>query len=493
MITAHLPVLQVVIPLLFSPICILIRRHTLVWFVVTLVGWCSFAIAVLLLRHVLVAGEIVYAIGGWIAPWGIEYRVDRLNAFVLLIVTSIFSIVMTFAYKSVLKEIATDRIYIFYTACLLNLTGLCGVLITGDAFNIFVFVEIASLSSYALVSAAKQRQALLAAYHYLVLGTLGATFILIGIGLLYVMTGTLNITDIAARLPEVQSARTVATAFAFITIGTCIKFALFPLHYWLPKAYTYAPSVVSAYLSGTTSKVFLYVLLRFIFSIFGADYVFDLMLLDQILMVAAIAAILSGSLVAIYQHNIKSILAYSSIAQIGYMVLGISLASVAGLSATILHLFNHALIKTALFMTLACIYFRFESNSLTDLRGIGRAMPWTTLAFIIAGLSLIGVPLTAGFVSKWFLILAALEKHWLLAILILIGSLLSVIYIWKIVEVLYFQSGAHDAKAIKFQEAPLAMLIPVWVIIAANIYFGINPSLIIEISQQTAAYLMADR
>ncbi len=491
MISQHLPVLQVVVPLLFAPLCVLLRRHTLVWCVALLVSWCSFTIAILLLQQVLVEGEIVYAMGGWDAPWGIEYRLDILNAFVLLIITGIASVVMSFARESVLKEIAEDRIYLFYTAFLLNLTGLCGVVITGDAFNMFVFIEIASLSSYAMISVSQQRQSLLAAYRYLILGTVGATFILISVGLLYAMTGTLNIADLAVRIKEVESTRTIITAFAFFTVGVCIKFGLFPLHYWLPNAYTYAPSVVSAFLSGTTSKVFIYVLLRFLFTIFGVEYVFDVMLLDRILLVVALLAIFSGSLAAIYQNNIKKMLAYSSIAQIGYMILGISLVSVTGLMAGILHLFNHALIKTALFMVAACFFFRFDSVSLKDLKGVGRQMPFTMMAFVIGGLSLIGTPLTVGFISKWYLILAALERDWWwLAVLILLGSLLAVVYIWKVVEVLYFQSSDVDSQTIKIKEAPLSMLIPVWVIILANIYFGVNASLTTGIARQTAVYLL---
>ena len=513
MISQHLPVLQVVIPLIFAPLCVLIRRHNLVWGVVLLTCWVSFAIATLLLQQVLNSGEIIYAIGGWEAPWGIEYRLDILNAFVLIIITGIASIVITFARESVHKEISEDRIYLFYTAFLLHLTGLCGVVITGDAFNIFVFIEIASLSSYAMISAGRERQALLAAYRYLILGTVGATFILIGIGLLYVMTGTLNIADMAVRIQDVDSTRTIVTAFAFFTVGVCIKFGLFPLHYWLPNAYTYAPSVVSAFLSGTTSKVFIYVLLRFLFTIFGAEYAFDLMLIDRVLMVAALLAIFSGSIAAIYQDNIKKMLAYSSIAQIGYMILGISLVSMTGLMAGILHLFNHALIKTALFMIVGCFFFRFDSVSLKDLKGVGRQMPWMTMAFVIGGLSLIGTPLTVGFISKWYLIVAALEKDWWwLAVLILLGSILAVIYIWKVVEVIYFQSASADAsgmahrtannsglahrdsqsnsEALKFKEAPLSMLVPVWVIIFANIYFGVNASFTTDIAQQVAVYLM---
>ncbi len=488
----HLPVLQVIIPLIFAPICIMIRHVKVTWIVTCVVAWVSFGISCVLLNEVLTTNVISYAIGGWLAPWGIEYRLDIVNAFVLIIVSGIGAIVATFARDSVLNEISEDRIYLFYTAFLLCLSGLLGVVITGDAFNMFVFIEIASLSSYALISIGKDRQALLAAYRYLIFGAIGATFILIGIGLLYVMTGTLNIVDIQARLPEVIHTRTIKTALAFFTIGIAIKSAMFPLHIWLPAAYTYAPSTVSAFLAGTTTKVFIYVLLRFLFTIFGAEFVFEEMNLDIIFLLIALLAIFSGSIAAIYQENVKRMLAYSSVAQIGYMVLGISLVSVTGLTAGILHLFNHAIIKTTLFMGIAAVVYRLDSATLSDMKGIGKSMPWTMAAFVLAGLSLIGIPATVGFISKWYLILAALEQGlWLVAVAILLGSLLAMIYIWRIVEVAYFQEPAIDGsgKAVN-KEAPLSMLIPLWVIVLANIYFGINASLTSGVAMQAAEHLL---
>lgn len=491
MISDHLIVLQVVVPLSLAPLCLLLRQACVVWVVSLLASWGCFVISVLLLQQVLGAGEIVYSLGGWAAPWGIEYRLDRLNAFLLLIVTSLASIVVSFSYESVGKEIAAHNISLFYVMFLLHLAGLCGVLITGDAFNMFVFIEIASLSAYGMISAGRSRSALLAAYQYLIFGTVGATFILIAVGLLYAVTGTLNIADLASQLQAVDNSRTVVTALAFLTVGLCIKFGLFPLHHWLPNAYTYAPSVVSSFLAGTTSKVFIYVLLRFTFTLFGISYVFDWLSLDKVLMLFAVLAIFVGSFVAIYQDNIKRMLAYSSIAQIGYIILGVSLVSVNGVMAGVLHLFNHALIKVALFMGVACLFFRVGSDSLSDLKGVGRAMPWTMLAVLIGGLSLIGIPLTTGFVSKWFLLLAALEHSWWLAAVVVLASLLTMIYVYRMVEVLYFQ--VPESGAVAYKEAPLSMLLPVWVIILANVYFGSNALWTSEIARQIAVDLISAR
>lgn len=277
-------------------------------------------------------------------------------------------------------------------------------------------------------------------------------------------------------------------AFGFLTVGIGIKMALFPLHLWLPNAYTYAPSVVTAFLAGTATKVSVYVLLRFMLTVFGIDFSFGSMPLAKVLMPLAVAAMFSASLVAIFQQDVKRLLAYSSVAQIGYMVLGISFASALGLTAGILHLFNHALMKGALFMAMGCVMYRVGSVQIDRMNGLGRAMPWTMAAFVGGGLSIIGVPLTVGFISKWYLIQAALEQGmWPVAAVVLAGSLLAVIYIWKVVEVAYFRDVDPEAG---ISEAPLSLLIPTWTLVIANFWFGINASATSGVAQRAAELLL---
>ncbi len=487
---AHLPALQVVIPLVAAPLCALLPAGRPVWLLALATNGLALLIAALLLNQVLGGGPISYAMGGWAVPWGIEYRVDALNAYLLLIVAAIGTVVMAFARPIVERRVRLPEYKQpwFYTAYLLCLTGLLGMTITGDAFNVFVFLEISSLSSYVLISIGRDRRALTAAYQYLIMGTIGATFILIGIGLLYVMTGTLNMADLAARLPAVANTRTVRAAFAFLTLGVCLKLALFPLHLWLPNAYAYGPSVVTAFLAATATKVAIYVLLRFFFTIFGASFSFETMRLDRILLPLALVGIFSASVVAIFQTNVKRMLAYSSVAQIGYMILGISLVSVTGLTAGITHLFNHALMKGTLFMALGCVSFQVGAAKLERMAGVGRTMPWTMGAFVIGGLSLIGVPLTAGFISKWYLVLGALERGWWpVALLVLVTSLLAVIYIWRVVEVAYFKP-APEGQIVR--EAPLALLIPTWMLALANLYFGLDTSLNAGVARLAAQSLL---
>ena len=489
MLANNLPALQVVLPLFGAVLCAMFRRGILGWAVALMVSWAMPVIAVLILLKVSDTGVISYAMGGWAPPWGIEYRIDMLSAFMLMLISLIAAITMPYARRSVGYEIDGDKQSWFYAMYLLCLSGLLGIVVSGDAFNIFVFVEISSLSTYVLIALGKDRKALVAAFQYLIMGSVGATFYVIGIGLLYMVTGTLNLTDLAERLPQVESLRPVFVALAFITVGISLKLALFPLHVWLPNAYAFAPSMATVFLAATATKVAIYVLLRFFFSVFAATAVFKTQPFLEILLGLSIVAMFGASLVAIYQDNVKRMLAYSSVAQVGYITLGIALSNQAGLTGGIVHLMNHAVTKAALFMSLGAVFYRLGSVNISALAGIGRHMPITLGVFVVGGLSIIGIPGTAGFVSKWYLAIASFEQGlWILVFLLVLSSLISVVYIGRIVEVAWFRTPSVEVAALR--DPPLSMLVPMIILAAATVYFGVHTTMTVDIASKAAEVLL---
>ena len=487
----QLPALPIIVPLLLAPITLLLPNGRPAWAFATLISRAVFFFCAALLYQVYTHGPISYYLGGWAPPLGIEYRVDLANGLLLFLVSGIGALVFPYAYHSIMSEIDAKQTPAFFAALLLCMTGLLGVTITGDAFNVFVFLEISSLSTYALVAigAGRDRRALTAAFNYLVMGTIGATFFVIGIGLLYQATGTLNMADLQAHLTTLDN-RMVQSGFAFILVGMGLKLAMFPLHLWLPNAYTYAPSAVSVFLAATATKVAVYVLIRFFFSIFhteyGADFGSLYLALRFAILPVAVAGMFIASFVAVFQDDIKRILAYSSVAQIGYMLLGLSLATEAGLTATMVHMFNHALMKAALFMAVGCVMLRLGGHTLKNFESLAYRMPLTTAAFLISGLSLVGVPLTVGFVSKWLLLQATFEAgQWIASFLIVASSLIAVVYVGRIVEVMV-RKPADGAVLEPVKEAPLSMLLPMWLLVIANVYFGLQTDLTVDIARGAA-------
>lgn len=490
-LTDHFVVLEVVLPLLAAPACVLIRNPRVTrLFSLGIVAAC-FAIAVALLVQVRGGGVISYHLGGWPPPLGIEYRVSTVNAYLLVLVTAMALVVMSFDSRGGPPRVPESRRHLYYAVFLLCICGLLGITITGDAFNIFVFLEISSLSSYILVSLGGHRRAVMSAFYYLVMGTIGGVFFMLGVGLLYQATGTLNLRDIAERLDPSLEARGTVLALALLVVGISIKLAVFPLHHWLPNAYSFAPPKVSAFLAATATKVSFYLLAMILFVIFGAPFVFGELRLHVVLMPLSILAMFLASGAAIFQTDLRRLLAYSSVAQVGYMTLGLSTANATGLAGGLVHLFNHAVMKGGLFLVVACLLHRVGSVHLDALAGVGRRMPVTCAALVIGGLSLIGVPGTVGFVSKWYLVSGVLERGWTAAaVLILLSSLLAVVYVGRVVEALYFRQPAGDHVRPDLREAPFAMLAPTWILIAAAIVFGLTTDWTYGVAAEAAGLLL---
>lgn len=485
------PVMILIILLLCAALCLIFKSGKISGLIALFANFLGLLIAWQLIEMTKDGQIISYHLGNWAPPVGIEFSIDVLNASIAFLVMLMAFLVTLFAPESITRKVPSEKHHLFYTAFLLCIAGSIGILLTGDAFNVFVFLEISSLATYALIGLGSDNRSLTASFDYLIMGTIGATFYLIGVGFLYAMTGTLNMADLAVLLPAVQDTHAVHVAFAFIAIGVCIKMAVFTLHFWLPNAYTYANAAISIFIAATATKIALYLLIRYFFVVFGYEFSFKIAHIQYIIMPLAVLGIVIASVLAIYQRNIKRVMAYSSIAQLGYMLLAISLASHSGIRSAIIHLFNHALIKGCIFMAMGCMIYRVGSLRVSKFSGIAYEMPISFACFVIGGLSLIGVPLTAGFISKWYLITALFEQsRWALIILVLASSLVAVIYVWRVFEIAWFRPPLESRDRVT--EAPLCMLIPTIILASMNIILGINALPIIKTAQRISLLLLGE-
>jgi multicomponent Na+:H+ antiporter subunit D len=444
---SHLPILIVAVPLvgavLAAAVGLVSGRAARV---VALAALAASHLAALgALRVVLASGAWRYPLGGWSEPWGIELVVDPL-AGAMAVLVSLLALLAALYGDPAAVERRGPCAGAGHALHLLLAAGLLGIVVAGDAFNLYVFLEIAALAGYGLVAAGGDR-AVVAAFRYLIVGTIAASFYLLGIGYLYAVTGTLGLADLAARLPEVEETGVVAAALALIVVGIALKIALYPLHGWLPDAYAQAPVTTASFLGSVSGKVGAYVLLRFLFFVFPQQPATARAL--DLLGVAAAVAVVAGSLLALGQRDLRRMLACSSVGQIGYVVLGLALANAAGLIGALLYAVNHAVMKACLFMASGRVGERTGAGSVAEYAGVARRLPLTMAAFAVAGLSMIGLPPTGGFFAKWYLVLGALERGaWLYVLAIVASSLLTAVYVFRVLEQAYFGTAAHrDAEA----------------------------------------------
>lgn len=509
----HAAILVIVIPLLASFFNLLVglwKKNLCYPFVVAALSTCVFS-SFVILNTVITAGTISYRLGGWAPPWGIEYAIDHLNAFILTIVSFISLIVAVYSKKSIEQELP-EKTVCFYTIYLLLVTGLFGIIVTGDVFNLYVFLEIASLAGYALIAIGRDK-APLASFNYVIMGTIGACFYLLGVGYLYIVTGSLNIADLTRLLPGLYHSKVVLVAFAFFMVGIAIKIALFPLHVWLPDAYTYAPSAVSAFVASTMTKVGAYAMIRIMFTVFEPEFSIEMLPATTILGWVAAAAMVYGCILAVAQTDIKRALSYILIAEVGYIIMGVSVANRAGFTGAVLHILNDAFMMACLFLAAGAVVYKTGSSNMQNFRSLHKKMPLTMAAFTIGAFSIVGIPPTAGFFSKWYLVLGAIESQkWLFASIFLLSSLAVAVVFFRIIQNVYFPTnenppplnplpqgerknmagdpnipsplmgeGEGDGKTGLFSnEAPASMLAPIFIMTAGTLLLGIFSGKIIS-------------
>lgn len=472
--TDHVAILPVVIVLLTAVLQPLVG---LAWprasWPLAVAGTAGGAVAALAgLETVLARGPLRYAVGGWPPPWGIEVVLDLLSAFAVAVILGVATLSLLAGGPAV-RARQPGREPVYYTLALLMLTGLTGIVVSGDMFNVFVFLEVASISSYALV-ASGGGPALAAAFRYLMLGTVGASFYLLGVGLLYALTGTLNMADLSVRLADVSGSAAAAGGITLIAVGLALKMGLFPLHGWLPDAYTYAPPPVAALLAPVATKAAAYLLARLLLEVLATAQT----PVAASLAWAGAASILAGGVMALRQVDPRRLLAYSSVSQIGYIALGIGLANASALAGAYLHILNHAVLKATLFLAVA------------GSGGAGREMlawrmPVTAACAVVAGLSMVGIPPAGGFFSKWYLLEGALEAQQpLLVAVILAGSLLAVGYTYRLTEAVWFTGPRPNGPR---REAALPTMIGLVLLAALVIAAGLGNSVLVDAVLRPAA------
>ncbi|MEX2382087.1 MAG: monovalent cation/H+ antiporter subunit D family protein [Opitutales bacterium] len=443
------------------------------------------------LVYSLMEGTTSYEMGGWPAPMGIEFILDPLSAFFCVVISA--TAVFVFIHgKSIVEKETPGKLIPFYSTAMLLLGGLMGIVLTGDFFNLYVFLEISSLAGYALVSLG-DRRAPVSAFRYLILGTIGASFYLLGAGLLFMETGSLNMGDVHRVLPVIGESPATLVGIILIILGIGLKMALFPLHGWLADAYTHASSVATALIAPIGTKVAAYFLLRMFFYVLEIDYVRDERPLALVVGYLGAAGIVWGSIMAISQKDLKRMLAYSSVAQVGYLALGIGLTSPFGFIGAVLHTLNHAFMKACLFLVNTNILSRMGHTSIPRFDHTYRIrMPWTMATLAVASLSMIGLPPTAGFFSKWYLVLGTLEQgSWILLAVILLSTLLNAVYFFRILERVYLRSdgAAYDEKdvareaSIQRDEVQGSMLAPTVILGVSLIVLGLGNVFIVKIIQ----------
>jgi multicomponent Na+:H+ antiporter subunit D len=470
--TGHVPVLVVLVPMvaaMATPLVALASARAARGLTLGALAGATLASLVALERAVTV-GPWRYQLGGWPPPWGIEYVVDPLGATMAVLVSGMALLGAIHAGGHPRRPPGAQGL--FDALFLLLTAGLLGIVVTGDVFNLYVFLEIAALAGYALLGSGGGRS-VFAAFRYLLVGTIAASFYLLGIGYLYALTGTLNMADLAERLPALAAAGgpVLPVAVSLIVVGLAIKTAVFPLHGWLPDAYTHAPAPVTPFVAAVMSKVGAYALFRMLFFVIGPGVVTGRAL--TLLAWAGAVAVVAGSAMALAQKDVRRMLAYSSVGQVGFIALGFGIGNTAALVGALLMVVNHAVLKGGLFMVAGGLHARTGAVRLADYAGLGRRAPLALAGLVVAGLSMVGVPPFGGFFAKWYLLTGALEaEEWAFVAAIVAGSLLTAAYVFRLVEQAYFTeppAGSDPAPA----ELPARMLVPILVLAAVVVLLGL--------------------
>ena len=476
----QLPAILFLLPLFAAismPVVCLKHRHWSKSISLTILA-AMVLVSILNLHNVVNHGEVRYAFSGWTAPLGIEWVADGLASVILVLLSVLGLLGVVFTGPTSPKALG-GRIVHYYTLILLFFSALTGIVFAADFFNIFVFLEVAAISSYALIGVAGGR-ALFAAFRYLILGTIGASIYLLGVSYLYAVTGTLNMADMADKLPFLLGSKALVGGLLFIFIGLGIKMALVPFHSWMPEAYAYAPDSVSPIMASLLTKIVLLAWVRIIYWVLNASIaIFDIPILQLVAVLGALAAVIGASL-ALAQRDIKMMFAYGGISHIGIILIGIGQGNQTGFVGGIFYLLNDAVMQAALFFLAGVAFCHYGVRTIDDLGRVGKQAPWLTGSLIVVALGMIGLPPTGGFFGKWNIILGALEaSNYVSVAAVLLSTLLTLAYFVKLFEGIFRQTSTR--LDLQFGEFPLSFKMTLGVTSAAIMLLGLFSSPIVQL------------
>ncbi|HIK58072.1 MAG TPA: hydrogenase 4 subunit B [Nitrospinaceae bacterium] len=435
-------------------------------------------VSILNLYNVVNHGEVRYAFSGWTAPLGIEWVADGLASIILVLLSVLGFLGVVFTGPTSPKALG-GRIVHYYTLILLFFSALTGIVFARDLFNVFVFLEVAAISSYALIGVAGGR-ALFAAFRYLIMGTIGASMYLLGVSYLYAVTGTLNMADMADKLPFLLGSKALVGGLLFIFIGLGIKMALVPFHAWMPEAYAYAPDSVSPILASLLTKIALLAWVRIVYWVLNASIVaYGIPILLLVAVLGALAAVIGASL-ALAQRDIKMMFAYGGISHIGIILIGIGQGNQTGFVGGVFYLLNDAVMQAALFFLAGVAFCHYGIRNIDDIGRVGKQAPWLTGSLVIIALGMVGLPPTGGFFGKWNIILGALEAgNYVSVAAVVLSTLLTLAYFVKLFEGIFRQTSTR--LDVQFGEIPLSFKMTLGVTSAAIILLGLFSSPIVQL------------
>jgi multicomponent Na+:H+ antiporter subunit D len=445
-----------------------------------------------ILWHVNLNGPIYYRFGGHDAKIGIEFLVDSFSAFFTLLIVILATIVYIYSSGDATEGIEEKEYGRYYILLFILLMSMFGILYTNDLFNTYVFIEILSITTCSIISIKRKKDTYTSAFRYVMLNEIGSLSYLFGVALLYMITGYTNIALVSERLStiwELYPANTII-ALGFMIVGIGIKAAIFPFHIWLPDAHSSAPSTSSAILSAIVVKVYLLIFVKIIYRVFGIEII-EALNIQWVLMIMAAVGMIMGSIFAIAQKDVKRMLGYSSVAQVGYILLGIGLLTHSGLQAAFFHIVSHGIMKTALFLSVGAIIFYKKTRKVNDFDGLGFIMPVAMGVFSIAALGMIGIPLTSGFISKFRLGMAVLDSHYIiLLVVIMISSLLNVIYYLPIIISAFLKNDKYHYRLSSIEKTPKLMLLPLILLGIIIVFLGVFPNSISGLIDQAVRSIL---